>query len=91
MPLIKIETVARSGTEDYLLMLLAGEAAGYSDRRVTTEAVECYLDRNPDEAQLFDQETILRVKRQLQAMEEIALGTGARAASDATRRFKISA
>jgi hypothetical protein len=91
MPLIKIETVARSGTEDFLLMLLAGEAAGLPERTVNAEAVESYLDRNPDEALLFDQETILRVKRQIQAMEDIALGTGAPMAFKTVKRVKISA
>lgn len=91
MPTIKIDTVARQGTEDYLLMLLAGEAAGYSDKSVTAEAVESYLDRNPDEAQLFDQQTILRVKRQIQAIEDIALGAGAPLAFSAGVRAKASA
>lgn len=91
MPLIKINTVARQGTEDYLLMLLAGQASGFPDQTVTFDAVEDYLDRNPDEAQLFDQETILRVKRQIQAVEDIALGANAATMGVKPARVKISA
>jgi hypothetical protein len=90
MTRINIESVAKPGTEDYLLLLLACDSSKIHDNTISLEDLENYLDKNPDEADFFEIETFVRVKNKLQAMEEIQLQNNAfRISSDREARAKF--
>lgn len=62
---VRINEVAKQGTEEYLLMLLTDESSNKPDGEVTIEDIEAYLDSNPDEAEFFDYETIVGLKNKI--------------------------
>ena len=48
---VKIDAIARKGSEEYLLMLLSDKATDNPDGKISIAEVENYLDTNPDEAE----------------------------------------
>lgn len=70
MACIKIDNVARVGTEEYLFLLLACESISDVNGEISLEMIDQYLENKSDEASFFDPTMIQNIKRKIRQIEK---------------------